>query len=227
MQMERNENSILLHGSVLQAPQLSHASHGEQYLRFPLSVCRLSGTQDRLWLIAGAARLEGMGLKEGDEITVRGEVRSFNNRSGVGRRLVISVFVQSLWREQGEDENQLKLTGVLCKPPVRRRTPLGREICDMMLAVNRRYGRTDYLPCIAWGALAARCGACGVGDQLELEGRLQSRTYLKHLEQGSEERTAFEVSVMTLSRIVPRGREEREKSVFQEYAVDPYSPDPA
>lgn len=91
------------------------------------------------------------------------------------------------------------MAGTLCKPPILRTTPLGRTICDMILAANRRYGRADYLPCIAWGSLAYRCGAMEVGDCLALEGRLQSRVYTKEIDGRTQERTAFEVSIMSLS----------------------------
>ena len=121
-----------------------------------------------------------------------------NNRTRVGSRLVISVFVRELLLEQGEDQNRLVCTGTLCKPPSLRCTPLGRTICDMILAVNRRYGRSDYLPCIAWGSLAYQCGQMEVGEKLGLEGRLQSRVYTKNLGDRCEERTAYEVSVMNL-----------------------------
>ena len=137
-------------------------------------------------------------LTAGDEVSIRGEVRSFNNRSGQGSRLVITVLARQLVREEGEDDNRLTLAGTLCKPTVFRCTPLGRNICDMMLAVNRRYGRADYLPCISWGTLAHRCAALSVGDSIRLEGRLQSRTYTKNTGASVEERTAFEVSVMTM-----------------------------
>ena len=138
-------------------------------------------------------------MKEGSPLTVRGEVRTFNNRSGVGSRLVVSVFARELTQEEGEDENVLALSGVLCKPPALRATPLGRTICDMILAINRRYGRADYLPCIAWGSLAYHCGSMKVGDRLALEGRLQSRVYTKEIDGQMQERTAFEVSVMSLA----------------------------
>ena len=95
--------------------------------------------------------------------------------------------------------NHLELSGTLCKPPVLRATPLGRTICDMILAANRRYGRADYLPCIAWGSLAYRCGSMEVGDRLALEGRLQSRIYTKEIDGQTQERTAFEVSIMSLT----------------------------
>ena len=97
-------------------------------------------------------------------------MRSFNNKSGKGSRLVITLYAKELRPAAGEHENQLLLAGVLCKPPVVRRTPLGRDICDLMLAVNRRYGRADYLPCIAWGGLARRCGALEVGTVCALRG---------------------------------------------------------
>ena len=194
----RMENDVTLHGRVEQAPCVSHYNHGQTFYLFPLAVSRLSGTRDRLNVLAPAPLLERCPLAEGEEVTVRGEVRSFNNRSGQGSRLVITVYARRLLAGAGSDENRLTLTGVLCKPPVVRRTPLGREICDMMLAVNRRYGRADYLPCIAWGGLAHRCGGLGVGDAVRLAGRLQSRTYTKRLGELAQERTAFEISVMEL-----------------------------
>jgi single-stranded DNA-binding protein len=107
-----------------------------------------------------------------------------------------------VWVWEGEDENRLELSGTLCKAPTLRSTPLGRTICDLILAVNRRYGRSDYLPCIAWGSLAHRCAALEVGDPVRLEGRLQSRTYTKRIGEEQEERTAFEVSVMTMEESV-------------------------
>ena len=117
---------------------------------------------------------------------------------GQGSRLVISVLARSLAPTQEEDQNDILLSGVICKPPVLRRTPLGRCISDMMLAVNRRYGRADYLPCIAWGQVAMVTGHMAVGDTLSLEGRVQSRIYTKVTDWGAEERTAYEVSIMHL-----------------------------
>ena len=136
----------------------------------------------------------------GRRLAVDGQLRSFNNKSGSGSRLVISVFAQLLTSagEEEEDRNRIALRGVICKPPVLRRTPLGRCISDMMLAVNRRYGRADYLPCIAWGQVAMITGNMAVGEALSLEGRVQSRAYTKVVEGCAQERTAFEVSVMHL-----------------------------
>ena len=119
---------------------------------------------------------------------------------------MISVFAKELILEQGEDQNRLLLSGTLCKVPSLRSTPLGRTICDMILAVNRRYGRADYLPCIAWGSLAHLCGEMEVGSSLSLDGRLQSRTYTKNLGDCTEERVAYEVSIMNLIAQPEQGR---------------------
>lgn len=198
MQMAWNENHISLVGTVGEQPVHSHENHGVIYYRFPLRSRRLSGVEDVLNIVAGESLLRRVPVEEGTDLAIEGEVRSYNNRSGIGSKLVITVYARSIEPDEGEHKNELTLAGVLCKMPVVRRTPLGREICDMMLAVNRRYGRADYLPCIAWGALAQRCGQLGVGDGLKLNGRLQSREYSK--EEGGEliRRTAFEVSVMSL-----------------------------
>ena len=201
MQTGWNENRALLRGTAAAEPVLSHETHGVVYETFPLAVRRLSGSEDRVNVLVPRALLEQRPVTEGMELEVEGEVRSFNNKSGKGSRLVITLYAKELRPAAGEHENQLLLAGVLCKPPVVRRTPLGRDICDLMLAVNRRYGRADYLPCIAWGGLARRCGALEVGDGVRIEGRLQSRAYTKVDHGISEERTAYEVSVMKLEPV--------------------------
>ena len=202
MQTGWNENRALLRGVAAAAPTLSHENHGVAYETFPLSVLRLSGSEDRVNVIAARPLLEQCSVAAGTPLEVEGEVRSFNNKSGRGSRLVITLHARVLRPGNGPDENRLVLAGVLCKPPVLRRTPLGREICDLMLAVNRRYGRADYLPCIAWGSLAQRCAELGVGDGIRIEGRLQSRGYTKVVNGVSQPRTAYEVSIM---RMEPAG----------------------
>ena len=198
--MQTNNNRIFLRGRLAAPPALSHINHGVEYLLLPLSVCRLSGAEDTLHVVASREQLSALpSLEAGAPLSVWGEVRTFNNRSGVGSKLVVSVFAKTLSQEEGEDENRLELSGTICKPPILRTTPLGRTICDMILAANRRYGRADYLPCIAWGSLAYRCGAMEVGDRLALEGRLQSRVYTKEVDGRTQERTAFEVSIMSLT----------------------------
>ncbi len=197
MAEQKGENRISLRGQVAAAPALSHQNHGTDYYIVPLRVPRLSGAEDVLNLIV--AHPDPALWRSEQWLQAEGEVRSYNNRSGVGSRLVITVLVRSARAaEPGEGENRLLLSGVLCKPPVRRRTPLGRDICDLLLAVNRLYGRADYLPCIAWGSLAALCGGKEVGDRLRLEGRLQSRQYHKVVDGRETVRTAYEISVMDL-----------------------------
>ena len=196
--MDETRNLVQLRGTAAGEPALSHENHGQQFYRFPLSVRRLSGQADLLHVIATGEQLRGLLPLEGRRLAVDGQLRSFNNKSGCGSKLVISVFARTLEETEEEEFNSIQLRGVICKPPVLRRTPLGRCISDMMLAVNRRYGRADYLPCIAWGSLAYHCGSMKVGDRLALEGRLQSRVYTKVVDGCAQERTAFEVSVMHL-----------------------------
>jgi len=198
MQTQHDRNTILLRGELAQSPRPSHESHGVAYDTFPLRVPRLSGAEDLLNILAPRELLESLALEEGENVELTGEVRSFNNRSGQGSRLVISVLARTIERSGGEPENQLALSGALCKLPVYRRTPLGRDICDLLLAVNRRYGRTDYLPCISWGSLALACRDLDVGSRLTLDGRLQSRIYHKEVDGVKVPHTAFEVSVMTM-----------------------------
>ena len=194
--MEQKENRVILRGTVAGDAVLSHQVHGIDFYRFPLAVPRLSGREDVLNILCPgpAAALPAAG----DYVEVTGQVRSFNNRSGVGSRLVITVLARTVMPGIGEPCNQVTLQGALCKPPVLRQTPLGRDICDLLLAVNRRYRRADYLPCIAWGALALQCGRMGTGDPLRLEGRLQSRLYHKTIGETVQERTAFEISIASL-----------------------------
>lgn len=198
--MELTKNHVQLCGTAAGEAVPSHENHGQTFYRFPLAVRRLSGQLDTLWVIATGDQLRSVEPLPGRRLAVEGQLRSFNNKTGLGSRLVISVFAQILLPERagGEDQNRIALRGVICKPPVLRRTPLGRCISDMMLAVNRRYGRADYLPCIAWGQVAMITGNMSVGESLSLEGRVQSRNYTKVVEGCAQERTAYEVSVMHL-----------------------------
>lgn len=205
MRTDWNENRAELVGEAWGEPTYSHTNHGEDYFRLPLRVLRLSGAEDVVNLTVSRTLLEECRVALGDRLRAEGEVRSYNNKSGQGSRLVITVYVKKLTHTQEEHGNRLILAGVVCKPPVYRRTPLGREICDVMLAVNRKYGRADYLPCIAWGSLAQRCGGLCVGRGLRLEGRLQSRAYTKVRENGSEQRVAYEISAMGMEEVEAEG----------------------
>lgn len=192
-----HRNEAELEGLVRTPPAYSHENHGKPFYQCLLEIPRLSGQVDLLPLLLPeelhAAAVPGKRLR------VHGQFRSFNNRSGQGSRLVLSTHVLALVPPTGENCNRILLQGVLCKDPTYRRTPLGRSICDLMLAVSRRYGRADYLPLIAWGQLASDLSQRRTGDPLALEGRIQSRTYLKRTDSGTEERTAYEVSVMHLA----------------------------
>ena len=206
MHMAWNENHISLAGLADGSAVRSHENHGVTYYQFPLRVSRLSGAEDVVNVVAAETLLRPGLVEAGGLLAVEGEVRSYNNRGGTGSRLVITVYARTLEKGVGPHRNDLTLAGVLCKPPVLRRTPLGREICDLMLAVNRRYGRADYLPCIAWGGLANWCGQLAVGDGLRLTGRLQSREYTKEEDGQTTRRTAFEVSVMSLEPVERDGQ---------------------
>ncbi len=202
MRIDWNENRARLVGQAMGEPEYSHTNHGEDFFRLPLRSHRLSGAADQVNVLLSRTQLGAQSVHAGDRLAVEGEVRSFNNRTGVGSRLVITLFARQVTPAgQEADDNRLTLAGVLCKAPNYRQTPLGREICDLMLAVNRRYGRADYLPCIAWGALAQRSARLGVGDGIRLEGRLQSRAYTKVTEAGQVRRVAFEVSIMTMELV--------------------------
>jgi len=201
--MEQKENRVILRGTVMGTPAFSHRVHGIDFYRFPLAVPRLSGREDLINILLPHTLAEGFPREE-DYVEVTGQIRSFNNRTGVGNRLVITVLARSVLPTGEEPCNQVLLGGTLCKPPVLRRTPLGRDICDLLLAVNRKYRRADYLPCIAWGSVALACSRLEVGDPLLLEGRLQSRTYWKTIGEDTQERTAYEISISTL---LPPGNE--------------------
>lgn len=210
--MQEGMNSIELCGVVAAEPAFSHENHGQSFYRFPLEVERLSGQADRIEILALSATLSAAAICQGARIRVLGQLRSYNNRSDSGRRLIISVLANVITPWEGEARNTVLLSGALCKPPILRRTPLGRSICDVMLAVNRRYGRSDYLPCIAWGQLAMQLGALEVGAAVALEGRMQSRSYTKVIDGQTEERVAYEISIMRLAGEAEPAAEEEEEA---------------
>jgi primosomal replication protein N len=199
MDETRIANKVELRGAAASRPVFSHESRGERFYQFTLEVERLSGALDSLTVIAREAFLTALELDYQGKVYVLGELRSFNNKSGEGSKLVISVFARELRLEDGEDINSAELCGTLCKPTNLRTTPMGREICDLMLAVNRKYGRSDYLPCIAWGQRARDASAWGVGSRVWIRGRIQSRRYIKNLDGEAVEKTAFEVSVVEIA----------------------------
>ena len=189
-------NHITLTGALASAPEYSHSNHGRRFYSFYLEVSRLSGAIDRLQILAPEELLASTCVSEGDALTVEGQIRSFNNRAPHGRKLIISVLAEAIAVTDGPHANQVLLQGVICKEPIFRRTPLGREICDVMLAVPRAFQRSDYLPCILWGRCAQEVSDYPVGTVLSITGRLQSREYLKVIDGVAEQRTAYEISAV-------------------------------
>ncbi len=195
--MEHIENQVRLRGSLLALPRFSHENHGKNFYRFTLEVPRLSGAVDLLPVVTEERILNELDLSGGAMLTVIGQVRSHNLRDNGIRHLLIFVFAQEIVCENGEPINEVIVEGPLCKEPTYRRTPLGREICDAMLAVPRAFRRADYLPCILWGRTAYEISQCHTRDCIRIEGRLQSRIYTKLTDDGPQERTAYEISALT------------------------------
>ena len=195
--MEHTENTILLRGELSQLPQFSHENHHKRFYRFLLSVPRLSGAVDVLPVIAEENILNRMDLSGGAMLQVRGQIRSHNLRENGARKLLIFVFANDIITTDEPPANEVVLQGPLCRHPNLRRTPLGREICDVMLALPRAFKRADYLPCILWGRTAQEVSACHTSDVIRIQGRLQSRVYTKVTDAGMEERTAYEISALS------------------------------
>ncbi len=195
--MEHITSAITLRGTLQALPQFSHENHGKRFWRFYLEVPRLSGAVDTLPVVVEEGILGQLDPTAGEMLTVTGQVRSHNQRSDGVRHLLIFVFASSVVAEDGEPMNDVILEGPLCREPTFRLTPLGREICDAMLAVPRAFHRADYLPCILWGRIAQDVSLCHTRDVIAIRGRLQSRIYTKLTENGPEERTAYEISALT------------------------------
>lgn len=200
--MEHATNMITLRGALLDLPKLSHSNHGKQFYRFTLEVPRLSGAVDLLPVVAAERLVEYLDPTAGDMITVTGQIRSHNHRNETGRHLLIFVFASEITVECGEPINDVYVEGPLCREPTFRRTPLGRQICDAMLAVPRAFHRADYLPCILWGQTAQEISQCHTRDVIAIRGRLQSRIYTKLTPEGAEDRTAYEISALSGEKLL-------------------------
>ena len=199
--IENNQVSIM--GKIASGFTFSHQVYGEGFYLTDLLVKRLSDQDDRIPLMVSERLVDVTQDYEGEYIMVQGQFRSYNRHEEKKNRLVLSVFVRELsFVEEADDSiksNQIFLDGYICKPPVYRKTPLGREIADLLLAVNRPYGKSDYIPCICWGRNARYASAFEVGGHVLIWGRIQSREYIKKLnESETEKRTAYEVSVSKL-----------------------------
>ena len=199
--IENNQVSIM--GKVASGFTFSHQVYGEGFYLVDVLVKRLSDSEDRIPLMVSERLVDVTQDYEGEYIMVQGQFRSYNRHEEKKNRLALSVFVRELtFVEEADDSiktNQIFLDGYICKPPVYRKTPLGREIADLLLAVNRPYGKSDYIPCICWGRNARYASAFEVGGHVLIWGRIQSREYIKKLgENETEKRVAYEVSVSKL-----------------------------
>ena len=199
--MENNRVTVI--GTIVSDFTFSHAVFGEGFYLVDLSVSRLSEQADVIPLMVSERLMDVTRDYRGCTIEADGQFRSYNRHEGVKNRLVLSVFVREVqFLEEFTDytkTNQIFLDGYICKEPIYRKTPLGREIADLLVAVNRPYGKSDYIPCIAWGRNARFASGFSVGTRIQIWGRVQSREYTKQLsETECEKRTAYEVSVSKL-----------------------------
>mgnify|MGYP002543523324 CR=1 FL=1 len=202
--MEELGNYLHLSGVISQSPTYGHEVFGEKFYYATLSVPRLSGAEDLLPITLSERLMEGVPLELGAPLTIEGQLRSYNKVIEGAGRLLITAFAQRILNceEDEENPNRVQLTGALCKPPSYRTTPFGREIADLMLAVNRSYGKSDYIPCITWGRTARYAANLKIGDRVQLVGRFQSRAYQKQLPDGTAlNKVAYEVSVSRLSTV--------------------------
>lgn len=203
--MEEN-NKISLVGEVISAPKLSHETHNEKFYTVKVDVKRLSGDIDTLEIIISEKLYDIEKIELGTRYYIEGEIRSYNYyvSETERRKLVINIFAKNLSiAEETDDEclNNFELIGHICKKPIYRKTPFDREISDILLAVNRLYGKSDYLPCIAWGRNAKFASTLEIGDKIKITGRMQSRQYTKKLNDNEEEKKiAYEMSIITLEK---------------------------
>lgn len=200
-------NKVTISGTVASEPEFSHEVYEEMFYTFMLDTPRLSENSDKIKITVSEKFLTGDGISVGDRLKLEGQFRSYNNFTNVGNRLILTVFVKSLERledflDEEQNVNSIYLNGYICKQPIYRTTPFGREIADILLAVNRSYNKSDYIPCIAWGRNAKYAETLKIGDNVVVKGRIQSREYQKKISETEvESKTAFEVSLARLDKV--------------------------
>lgn len=232
-------NCVTLIGKVASDKRLSHETFGEKFYLFDLEVMRLSDIADIIPITVSERLLTDFDLSIGNQIIVDGQFRSYNNYENEKNRLVLTVFAKDIQEydkvkeqeetteqedeenegteKKGEVTNEIVLIGYICKKPIYRQTPFGREIADILLAVNRAYNKSDYIPCIAWGRNARFCQNIEVGTEIKITGRIQSRTYEKKFEDGtSETRVAYEISIASMEVIEENETADEETSDVEE-----------
>ena len=212
-------NHLVLIGKIISDKTFSHEIYGESFYLFNLEVPRLSGTEDIIPITISERLIANFDLTIGKKVVVEGQFRSYNSYENERNRLVLTVFAKDIieYKEEEEEQkenrsNEVVLNGYICKKPIYRQTPFGREIADILLAVNRAYNKSDYIPCIAWGRNARFCENMEVGTEVKVVGRVQSRTYEKKFEDGRvEQRVAYEVSIGSLEVIDKKENEEENR----------------
>ena len=207
-------NTVLIAGEIVEGCVFSHEVYGEGFYTFQISSERLSDKADILPVTVSERLIDMELLQVGKKVDIIGQLRSYNNYNSKKNRLVLTIFAREIrLMEEGEkNENQIFLNGFICKPPIYRKTPFGREISDILVAVNRAYNKSDYIPCIAWGRNARYIANLQVGFNIQVWGRVQSRTYQKRIGEETEERVAYEVSV---SKIELPNRGEHEGQIAE------------
>lgn len=214
-------NKIYLEGRVASELTFSHEMYGEGFYTFYLEVLRLSDVKDQLLITVSERLIVGMNITVDSDLVVEGQLRSYNKVVDGVNRLILTVFARNIefCIEKSKNPNQIFLDGFICKEPIYRTTPFGREIADMLLAVNRPYSKSDYIPTIAWGRNSRFCRELTVGDNIRVWGRLQSREYQKKLSETEViKKIAYEVSISKMEKV---NREDRnnllsEEEIFEE-----------
>ena len=217
-------NHLTLKGKVVTEKKVSHEIYGETFYIFNLEVVRLSTSTDIIPITVSERLITDLELTIGKEVYVEGQFRSYNNYENEKNKLILTVFAKEI-RETSEEDaeassNEVELVGYVCKKPIYRQTPFGREIADLLLAVNRAYNKSDYIPTIAWGRNARFCQNLEVGAQVKIIGRVQSRQYEKKYEDGTSEiKVAYEVSICSLELINEEAPEKKEEETENQEAV--------
>ena len=199
-------NTVEVAGEVVTEPEYSHESFGERFYIFNISVKRLSGMLDTIPVTISERAINISEIRVGKRFKIYGQFRSFNKHMEHEHRLILSVFARDIMElddnQLDVNENYIFLDGYVCKEAIYRKTPLGREIADLLVAVNRSYGKSDYIPCIAWGRNARYASGLDVSTHVKIFGRIQSREYTKRIsETESEQRMAYEVSVSSIELV--------------------------
>lgn len=199
---QMNNNKVVLLGKIVSVPKISHQVYEENFYELDLEVERLSNSVDVIPVLMSDKLVNENDLSLNKMLAVSGQFRSYNKQVDGKSKLVLTVFVREmLSMEEVENPNTIELVGFVCKNPIFRTTPFKREICDVLIAVNRNYNKSDYLPCIAWGRNARFAKMLEVGDKVSIFGRIQSREYEKKFEDGSsQKRTAYEISIIKLKK---------------------------